>query len=65
MIIFLTYTVAREMIHHPWHFSYFVALQPEIKIDFFGGVCIISFTQQAYHFEDAKYVDPPFAAWHI
>jgi hypothetical protein len=38
----------------PWHFSYFVALQPGIKFDFWGG-CIIWFTQHAYHFEDTKY----------
>jgi hypothetical protein len=38
--------VACESIHPPWHFSYFVALQPGIKIDFWGGL---------YHFEDRKY----------
>ena len=32
------YTVAYERIHPPWHFSYFVALQPGIKIDFGGFV---------------------------
>ena len=37
-----TYTVTCESIHPPWYFSYFVALQPGIKI--------------AYHFEDAKYL---------
>ena len=51
----MSYTVACESIHPPWHFYYFVALQPGIKIDFWG-VCIILFTQHAYHFEDAKYV---------
>ena len=38
----------------PWHFSYFVALHPGYKIDFWV-VWIFWFTQHAYHFEDAKY----------
>lgn len=38
----------------PWNFPYFVVLQPRIKTDFWG-VCIILFTQNAYHFDDAKY----------
>ena len=33
------FTVACESNHPPWHFSYFVALQTGIKMDF-GGVCI-------------------------
>jgi hypothetical protein len=32
------YTVACESIQPPWHFSYFVALQPGIKIDVCGFV---------------------------
>ena len=36
----LVCTVACESIHAPWHFSYFVALQPGIKIDYWG---IVSF----------------------
>ena len=45
-------TVACESIHP--QFSYFVALQPGIKLDFWG-VCIIWFTQHPYNFEDATY----------
>ena len=46
--------MACESIHPPWHISIFFALQTGIQIDF-GGVCIILFTQHAYHFEDTKY----------
>ena len=49
-------TVACKSIHPPSYFSYFVALQAGIKMDFLGGICIIWFIQHAYLFEDAKYV---------
>jgi hypothetical protein len=39
---------------HPWHFSYFFTYNLELKYHFLW-VCIIWFTQHAYHFEDAKY----------
>jgi hypothetical protein len=32
--------VACKSIHPPWHFSFFVALKPGIKM-YFGGVCVI------------------------
>lgn len=31
-------TVTCESIHPSWLFSYFVALQPGIKLDFWGGL---------------------------
>ena len=33
-----SHTVACKIIQPPWHFFYFVALQPGIKIYIFGGV---------------------------
>jgi hypothetical protein len=39
----------------PWHFSYFSALQPEIKMYFWGGLYHLIYTTFT-HFEDAKYM---------
>jgi hypothetical protein len=51
----LSRCLAMQKYSPPWHFSYFVALQPGIKIKNVLVVCIIWFKQHAYHFEDATF----------